>query len=203
MAWSWCCFFRGLLHRSPRGLAQTRLFLIKRVNESTAETGEPRKLQGLRLLLPRASEDVDLPAFLLHLRGWTGHPAPRACLALPQGDPGRDPLLTWSCLRAFCACSGFLYSTNPNPMDSSAPERDRVGSRTRAPGGEENKEAGTDQVQGFPGAPWTSPQLSDFFTPLLVSRKTPAPGVPFITGRLEESANAVTEPPPEAWWTIN
>lgn len=115
--------------------------------------GEPRKLQGLKLLLPRASEDVDLPAFLLHLRGWTGHLAPRACLAPPQGDPGRDPLLTWSCLRAFCACSGFLYSTNPNPMDSSTPERDRVGSRTRAPGGEENKEAGRTKFKGSQGPP--------------------------------------------------
>lgn len=128
---------------------------------------------------------------------------PTTCLAPPLRDLGQDSPLTWSCLRAFCACSGFLYSTNPNPMDSSAPERDRVGSRTRAPGREENEEAGTDQVQGLPGAPWTSPQPSDFFMPLLVPRKTPAPGLPFITGHLEESANAVTEPPPEAWRTIN
>ena len=76
---------------------------------------------------------------------------PTTCLAPPLGDLSQDPPLTWSCLRAFWACSGFLYSMNPNPMDNSAPETDRARSRTRAPGGEENEEAGTDQVQRLLG----------------------------------------------------
>lgn len=68
---------------------------------------------------------------------------PPACLTRPSPEKP----FTWSCLSAFWACSGFLYSTKPNPMDSSAPGRERQESRCVA-GGEEHEEGAQGQVQG-------------------------------------------------------
>lgn len=87
-------------------------------------------------------------------------------------------------------------------MDSSAPERERGGNRTGAPGREENKEGAPDQVQGLQGAPGRPLDILISSCPSLFP-KIPAPGSPFITSRLEESANEVTQPPPEAQLTIN
>jgi hypothetical protein len=52
-------------------------------------------------------------------------------LVPPRHLPGismnlsRESPFTCSCLRAFWACSGFLYSTNPNPMEISTPEKEK------------------------------------------------------------------------------
>lgn len=157
-----------LLQRSAsivsRGPAQTRLFLIERNERHRRDWGSRGSFKGLKLLLPRASEDVDLPVFLLHLRGWTDT-RPRACLGPPQGTPPR-PLLTWSCLRA-CAAPASCIPQTQIPWTAALLERETgVGSRTRAPRGVGRKQRSwEDQVHGFPGAPWTSPQLSDFFSP--------------------------------------
>lgn len=202
MTWSWRYSFRGLLHRSPQGPAQTRL-LIKRLNECTAGTRGSRGSRRASGRCPLGPQEMWTCLHSCFISEAGQDTRPTACLAPPLGDLGRDSPLTWSCFRAFWACSGFLYSTNPNPMDNSAPETDKSRESHQGAGWGGKRRSWDRPSSRAPGAPWASPQPSHFFMPLLVPRKTPAPRLPFITGRLEESANAVTEPPPEAWQTIN
>lgn len=155
MAWSWCSFFRGRFTGS-RGLAQTRL-LIER-NESTAETGEPRKLQSLKLLLPRASEDVTCLYSCSIPRGWTGYPASSQRLPRATTGPRPRPLLTWSCLRSFLCLLRLPVFHKPKSHGQQhswketelgvAPGR-RVGRKTKKLGGPSSRFCG----------PLTSPQL--------------------------------------------
>lgn len=53
--------------------------------------GGAEEAAGPRAAVPGASEDVDLPALLLHLRSWTGHLPHHLPSAAPGGPQPRPP----------------------------------------------------------------------------------------------------------------
>ena len=137
------------------------------------DLGEPRKPQGLGPLSPGPQKMwTCLHSCFISEAGQDT--CPTTCLAPPLGDLSQDPPLTWSCLRAFWACSGFLYSTNPNPMDNSAPETDRAGVAPGRQVGRKMKKLGRTKFKGFWG-PLGVPSTLSFLHAPLGSQKDPSP----------------------------